>query len=329
MDMVWAIETHGDPLGTLHKVMEQVWKEAGLDGWIISSDALDLREPEAHILDRPGQLPRFNPFHPAMRANMARFIPGILRESQCARFGAVLRPCEIRALNELERLDPFPRERLISLCIDCLGTFPANELEWRAERKASSDELARQILQFAHQGGIAVYRFRPACQVCPSPQAEEADINIGVLGLPARQHILLDVPAEKYAGRLGFQDLPLAVASPDQVARRDRVIGRITSRNHLTRERIVTGPAALVPAYLDALVQQLDRCGDCQKCLEACPICSVRPIQRGPGGGYDRQEVANWLISCAGCGMCEQACEKNLPLSAIFGVIRDQLHAMA
>jgi Fe-S oxidoreductase len=34
-----------------------------------------------------------------------------------------------------------------------------------------------------------------------------------------------------------------------------------------------------------------------------------------------------WMLSCAGCGMCEQACTQHLPLSTIFGHIREQLAA--
>jgi Na+-translocating ferredoxin:NAD+ oxidoreductase RnfC subunit len=31
------------------------------------------------------------------------------------------------------------------------------------------------------------------------------------------------------------------------------------------------------------------------------------------------------MISCAGCGMCEQACPNHLPLVTIFNQIREQL----
>lgn len=341
MDGLWAMETHGDPLSALRRIIGEVWQEAGLDGWIASSDAVngDGQENRAEqeseyvsgagfwIFDHPSQLSQINPFRPVMRANLARFLPGILRERPSARFGALLRPCEMRALHALESLDPFPRERLITLCVDCLGTYPASELQWRAGRKAKPGDLSGGVLQFASQGGVAVYRFRAACQVCPSPKAEGADINIGVLGLPARQHILMHAPQAGLAGQFSYTNLPLAEASPDLVDRRERVAGRVAARNSLTRERIVASLADRIPAHIDALAQQLEACGDCWKCMDACPIWSARRFTRRADGRYDRQEIARWLVSCAGCGMCEQACEKNLPLSAIFGVIREQLRA--
>jgi Fe-S oxidoreductase len=32
-----------------------------------------------------------------------------------------------------------------------------------------------------------------------------------------------------------------------------------------------------------------------------------------------------WLVSCAGCGMCEQSCPNSLPTATIFAHIRRQL----
>jgi predicted aldo/keto reductase-like oxidoreductase len=42
-------------------------------------------------------------------------------------------------------------------------------------------------------------------------------------------------------------------------------------------------------------------------------------------GRYCREDVINWLASCAGCGMCEQSCPQHLPLSAIFTHVKQQL----
>jgi predicted aldo/keto reductase-like oxidoreductase len=40
-----------------------------------------------------------------------------------------------------------------------------------------------------------------------------------------------------------------------------------------------------------------------------------------------REDVVNWLLSCAGCGMCEQSCPQHQPLSAVFSHIREQIDA--
>jgi Fe-S oxidoreductase len=59
--------------------------------------------------------------------------------------------------------------------------------------------------------------------------------------------------------------------------------------------------------------------------MDVCPICSVDRPARTAEGHYDRSGVMRWLVSCAGCGMCEQSCPNHLPISAMFAHIRRQL----
>jgi formate dehydrogenase subunit beta len=328
METTWAVETHGNPLGWVTTLVESIWQEAGLDGLFVSGDTLEEQSAPYYLVEQAAQLQHFNPFRPAMHFNSAHFVPGMLREHPVGRFGVLLRPCEIRALHQLESLDPFARERLITICVDCLGTFAAEDVEWRTERKGSADRLAEDTLKYARQGGISVDRYRPACQVCCTPSAEGANFNIWVIGLPARQYILLNIPAEgdvDWFHPAGFQHID---ADPDMIAMRQRVLERVNTRNHLTRERIVHEVVNLLPANIEAIAAELEACGDCRKCLDACPICSAMHVERGEDGHYSRHQIARWLARCAGCGMCEQACTKGIPLSAVFGAVHDQMRAI-
>lgn len=328
METTWAIDTHGDPLGSLARLVETVWSEVGLSGMLVSSDTMDNPKAAEFILEQPEQLQKFNPFRPAMRANTAAFVPGILREKPSGRYGTVLRPCELRALKQLERLDPFPRERLLTICVDCLGTFPAGDLEWRTRRRGSADSLANDTLMFARQGGISVDRYRPACQLCRSSGAEGADINIWVIGLPARQVMLVNVPPQKLASELRFADSRRVGEEDELLKVRQRVLERVALRNQHSRDRFFRELVDSIPASVEAIAEHLEQCGECRACLEACPICSARPLEREADGRYDRRKIAQWLASCAGCGMCEQACLKNIPLSAVFSVIREHMHVL-
>ncbi len=327
MNTQWALETSGDPLGAVQSFIGSVWSRWGLEGMVVhtNGDAAALTQPR--LVEDPAELGEVNPFKPLMTQNAACVIPGLIRARPKRRLGALLRPCELRALVEMEKGDSFTSENLLTISVDCLGTVPADEYAWRAERKQACGGLAQEALQFARQGGILAYRYRSSCQTCTSPQAQGADLNIYVFGLPVRQHILVETGDPGVAERLGLAAITSGPAEVDLVEAHARVVNRLEETHQRTMERLRQTLAEFLPADVDALVEQLDSCWPCQTCMDVCPICSVRYPQRDEHDHYAREDVLRWMISCAGCGMCEQTCIRHLPLSTIFGHIREQLAA--
>jgi formate dehydrogenase subunit beta len=264
-------------------------------------------------------------------------LPGLLKKYQGARMGALLRPCEMRALTEMTKHAAFKIDNLLTISVDCLGTLPADEYQWRLERADKthpeaatnptemSDELAREALKFAHQGGIVPYRYRSACQVCTSPAAKQANINIHILGLPVRQEMLVSVNDSTLAEHLHLENLTDGQADQSLIIQHERILSKMSERHQRTMDRVNEGMGSLLPADVDAVIRQLESCGECQNCMDVCPICTVDRPKRSADGHYDRSGVMRWLVSCAGCGMCEQSCPNHLPISAIFAHIRQQL----
>lgn len=327
MNTQWIIQTRGDPLGTIRRFVGDLWQQAALDGMLVTANGgseAGLARPL--LIDDPAQLEGFNPFRPVMTINAARLVPELVKHNPQARLGGVLRPCEMRALNEMAKHNGFKLDNFTSISIDCLGTVPADEYRWRAARKGTTGGgLAQESLQFARQGGILGYRYRSACQVCASPAAGEAEVNINILGLPVRQLILVQARSQEIAERLRLQNLSDGAASPEIIEQHAHILARIKERHQNTMRRVENGLGDSLPQDLDALIARLEGCGDCQVCVNVCPICTIDAPQRDEHGHYRRGDVLRWMISCAGCGMCEQACKDRLPLSVIFGHIRSIL----
>lgn len=312
----YQLKTRGDPLEAVSRFIARLWQQERLSAMVLppGDGAREL------IVERPDDLGRLNPFQPLMLVNLAGLLPRLLERYPQGRLGVLLRPCELRALQQLVARGALRTDRLLTICADCLGTFPRDEYDWRLRRKGSPQDLSREALQFAPQGGISAYRYRAACQVCLSPGAVEADVNIGVFGLPVRQVVLI-------LTRNGQPDLNALTdgpADPQLQTDRERVLARLEEGHRRTRQRVLTGLAEVLPPDLDALLDQLEQCGGCQSCLRACPICAV-DFPRRTEGRYNRDDVAHWLVSCAGCGMCEQACPDHRPLSLIFSHLRQKL----
>jgi formate dehydrogenase (coenzyme F420) beta subunit len=334
MNNYWLYDTRGDPLGAVQELIGQVWEQAGLQGVLApySSPNGGDAGPESMLryLEDPEQVWQINIFRPGMSINAARLLPGLLNDHPGQRLGAVLRPCEMRALAAVAERTPLPLDRLVTICVDCLATFPADDLSWRSDRRIPAEDITQDTLRFARQGGVAAYRYRSACQMCSSQAAEAADINVGVLGLPVRRNLLVLTQRELAPGRqldpfYTGTAFPAGPAPQQLIDQRERVLARQSERHDRTRERLKVGLAHVLPRTVQELADQLESCGGCQDCMDACPICSAAPLQRQTDGSYDVQELTCWLLSCAGCGMCEQACSHHLPLTSIFSKLRKEL----
>ena len=333
----WSLETHGDPLGTLREFITQIWLASNLDGMLVTMNGGDDVKAIPGYITNIASLTEVNPFKPLMEINAARLIPDILADYPKSKVGALLRPCEMRALTEMTKHASIDIDNLLTLSVDCLGTLPLDEYQWRLERASKNlpaeqarsinppDELAHEALQFARQGGIIPYRYRSACQVCPSPAAGSADINVHVLGLPVRQQIMVEASDSRIVEAIHLENLTTGKVDPDLALQHEHVVARMCERHQRTMDRVNTGLGSSLPADVDAVIRQLENCGDCQKCLDVCPICSVDRPARSSDGHYDHSGVMRWLVSCAGCGMCEASCPSHLPTSAIFAHIRQLL----
>jgi formate dehydrogenase subunit beta len=320
MSLNWMISTNNDPLGVIRSLLNTVWEQNHIEKALLLTNG-NAKIAEPSIIRSSKQINFFNPFTPVMSVNSASLIPTLV-ENQKPVF-AVLRPCEFRSLQEMIRLKRVETDNLLTICIDCLGTLPLDEYEWRVKRKKTPKEFTQESIRFARQGGIVPYRYRSACQICTSPAITNADINVHILGLPVRQYLLLQFNNEEIATSL--EQLEHYPATTELTLQHQRVVSRVESRGFETRNRIYASLVEYLPENIDQFIEQLNRCGDCRSCMDVCPSCSAVFPRKTHHQGYEREEILEWLISCSECGLCEQSCPDKLPLSIIFSHIRSQL----
>ena len=291
MNTHWKIGTHGDPLGAVRRFIQTVWAQAELEGMLVPLNGNELSVTRPKFIADPKPLEEVNPFKPVMVENAARSVCAEIQEQPDAKLGTILRPCEMRALVEMVKRDSVDLDNLLTISVDCLGSFPADEFQWRAARKEASGGVTQDTIQFAKQGGILAYRYRSACQMCVSPQAKEADLNINIFGLPVRQHILITAQDQETTESLNLDNITDSTADEEMINSHERVLARMKGRLHSTMERVTQGLGDLLPQYIDAVIAQLESCGSCQMCMEACPLCAVNFPQLGPDNRYQREDA--------------------------------------
>lgn len=321
----WMLKTDNDPLARVRNFLKAIWAYADLDGMLIPVYQTGHKSVIQTAVYHPESLQEADPFVPLMQVNASKLVIQMARKHPHEHMAAVLRPCEIRAMYEQVRNSGVNLENWLMIGVDCLACFPLQDFEWRVENAGSVETLTNIVLRNARQGVIALDRFRSACGMCTKPESPQEDICIELLGLPVKETMLVHINNIVIAERLDMEKVCDGLASQELIAQRDYMLRAIEERRERIRERQLSDLAPDLPTDLDQLIEFFTNCQPCVNCMEACPICANELIPAIRNHTVTHEMMRDWLVSCAECGMCEQACPKEMPLAAIMNRISHEL----
>ena len=337
----------GDTLGTLRRFLGDLLESHIIDALLVPQEIAHGRSVVQTLVRDPAYLSAANPLSPVMPVNSAILVSQLTADKPRKKVGAVLKPCEIRALIELVKLRQANIENLTIIGIDCLGTYEVedyarliDEMEGAAEEKGTRvvAELRRRIAEGAEPAPIPL---RPACQICEFPVPKGADIALGLIGV--EQGILITLESE-LAAKLGLAQ----GEAPD----REQAIARVVAARSAARDQTFAEFRQRTKSIAD-FADQFATCIGCYNCAVACPICfckecffrtetfapeSERYFRWAERAGalrmpteillYQLTRLNHMVASCVGCGLCESACPSKLPLTVIFRAVGEEVQKM-
>lgn len=318
----WMLETDNDPLARTRSFLKAIWEYAGLDGMLVPMYQTGHKSVKQTVIHHPDSLKEADPFVPLMQLNASRMVVQWARKHPNDHMAAVLRACEIRALYEQIKNTGVELENWLMIAVDCPSCFPLKDFEWRIDKAGSVEALTKDVLRNARQGGIALDRFRSACGMCTKPGSPHEDICIELLGLPAKDIILVNIYNEVVVEKLDLTKVCDGLAPQELVVQRENMLATIEQRRERIRERQMRDLAPGLPTNLDQLMAFLTNCQPCVSCMEVCPVHTEILIPAVLNHRLTHGMLRDWLVACAECGMCEQACPKEMPLVAIMDRIR-------
>jgi formate dehydrogenase subunit beta len=341
----------GDAVAAFRLFISRLWQEANIDAMLLPMGSLDDTGYSPRTVTRPEDLADLNPYAPIMTTNSASMVGDFLGKNQ-GRLAALLRPCELRALVELEKrrriawnppgtgqvaMRSSLDEWLLIIAIDCPGTLTAAEFNRRVSLQGI-DELTRQALAYGQKNGLKTRQLRTACQICDSIRPQGADITIGLIGADGPTHFLAIARDENIDGIYHLDRLTDRLASEAEIVRREVAVGKITDDHRKRRESMYAVDEGRFD-QLCSLLASFSCCTLCADCLDACPIyegeltgmLGIKGEQKyGAPLLSELVGMGRWLASCSGCGMCQEACEHNISLitliSALSHHIQQELH---
>jgi formate dehydrogenase subunit beta len=318
MNNHWVMSTRGDPLAASRQLLQHVWQAAALDGMVTPLHQAGQVEVESVLVEDPRRLEQADPFVPVMPRNGARRIMELAEAYLRRRLAAVLRACEMRALEVLLREREMKLENWVLIGVDCVACFPLQDYAWRVEKAGSAEALTRQVLRNARQGGISADRFRTACQMCTLPETQHVDLLLAVMGLPVKEVMLVSTRDQATADRLNLAQATQGAAPETLVEQHARMLKTLERRRQRFHDRLLQDLPDTLPVTVEEFMALLAGCQPCQKCLEACPVCRDELKPQFASGNVSLPQVKQWLAACAQCGMCEQACPQGKPLMAVI-----------
>ena len=281
-----------------------------------------------------------DPLPPVMSVQGGKAVSSVTRLGKGnLKIAAVMRPCEVRATNELEKNEQVNPENITLISIDCPGVLPLHDFTSNPEEGLAVFEQAEK----KHDDT----KMRPVCQICDNSSLIAGDLHIGTLGAAKDSVFLI---AHSHKGQEVLQTLQLSskgsLASwKKQVQEKVENKKKQRSMTHKQLKKQIGG--------LENLIDTFSRCLNCHNCMRACPVCFCRLcyfdsekvknvredyMQQAQEKGTLRfppdttlfhiGRMTHMSVSCVSCGACEDACPVSLPVAQVFSMIADETQGL-
>jgi formate dehydrogenase subunit beta len=334
----------GNTLGTVQDFLATWWLRVGLDAMLAPIQLPGEAEVSPQWITDPAELDMVNPFAPIMLDNSATMIEGFVREHPNHHLAVLLRPCELRALVELQKRhrvhyrpasDATSYESLVVIGVDCPGTFFPEEYTRHVHDQREDAEMLHVQMSYGKQASYVPFDVRQTCQLCDSPGPMGADITIGTIGIEPQGELLIIAKDEGLDRSLQLQDMTDGMATERQVVCREMMIGKMVDQRTENRNALLQGHTFGMEE-LSSTLAMFARCTLCADCLDACPLYDGELA--GMLGAGDKHhgpqsllselvKVSRWLASCSGCGMCRESCAHGVPLGQFINVLSHRIQA--
>ena len=296
------------------------------------------------LVSDPKRLAEADPLSPAFPINGSQQLARLTRLPAGGRLAAVLRPCEIRAFNELVKLNQGKREDVVIVGLDCPGALSNTDFRAFVDQHETPDAATQAFCAAAFSGDPShdAVTLTSACRACDHPIPDGADIAVELFGSDPTDG--LTARARTEAGEAVLTGLDLA-PTEGVPAQRKTVITATLEQRKQYREQMFSAVAEATGS-IQGLSTYLADCVNCYNCRAACPVCYCttcvfttdtfhhEPFQylqwsRRKGGVkmptdtlfFHLTRMAHISTACVGCGQCTNACPNDIPLSDLFSSV--------
>ena len=297
------------------------------------------------LINDPDRLADARVWAPVMPINAARAVANLTVTGNKPKLGAVLRPCEVRALVELIKLEQASLDNALIIGVDCPGAYTvADYAQMKREGVDPTAELLAQVSNPSmtpHEG----YQFRKGCRICerPVPEGDHVAVTLGLFGVGEGQ--IMVQARDDVAEALGLE-------GEGEPAGRKTVVDKLVAARTEARDAAFAEFRDRVGS-VEGLLAEFSTCIRCHNCMINCPICYCKEcIFRTATFDHESDLYYRWtdrkgvvrmlpdtilfhltrlnhmVTSCIGCGVCTDACPSDIPVATIFRTVGQKTQAI-
>lgn len=322
-----------DTVGSVNDFLKDILKSKRVQALLVMQEVPSKSMSFPVLISDPEKL-NSNVFTPVLPVSTASIISKITKiESSSKPIGVVIRPCQIRALVELIKLNQANIDNIVIIGVDCMGTFPVNVYSDFPEKTTPTEYMFNNF----DKGSNEIKYLRAACLTCKDPIPRIADIIIGLYGMDPKKELFIQIKSEK--GKNLLEGIKLDTAKDTK--NREKAIKDIQEEKNKNRIEFIKEAEKI--KGIEVLAKFFDKCINCHNCMKVCPICYCREclfdssvfnleankyIGKAEKKGlfkmpndsllFHTTRMNHMVVSCVGCGLCEQACPSDIPLMDII-----------
>jgi formate dehydrogenase subunit beta len=330
---VKAIKIQKSPDHAIQDVLKYLFESNKIDG-VFSLIKKGNANHVYSLITEKELLSEITPTFPLMPVNAGKMISQLTVLGPVKKpIAVVLRPCELRALYELVKIEQAKLDNLLFISFTCGGVLSL---------KLSKNELDRKTQEYRNniKSGESVTGLRETCTMCTEFVPGNADIIIPIIGKDTSQEtnfIMNTEKGEKYLSGISDQRSEQNIESNEiEAVRKKRV----------ERKKIVSENLKLKDLGWNNMINVFGRCISCYACTSVCPVCycvlcyirsgekDKLPLswqkQLNKNGSlripddtvmYHLIRLLHVGVMCVGCGMCSDVCPTDIPIASIFTTV--------
>jgi formate dehydrogenase (coenzyme F420) beta subunit len=297
--------------------------------------------PMPHLFTSVNNTETLAPLAPVAPLSAATQATRVLKQTSERKIAVVLKPCEIRALIELAKLNQcIIDENVIIIGIECRGRLENQAYLTRVKEDVDFPVSFYKNNRF--HDDIAI-----ACQGCTDFMPEQADISIATLDWNDDE-TLLAVNSEKGKRLISKANLK----SSDPTAAKKKEIDDLKDKREKTKKdqlKSINEDIGSIAGFQKVIAE----CINCQNCRTACPVCYCRQcvfktdvFDASPDVLHKRAEkkigiklpqdttmfhmtrMLHIAHACVGCGQCTSACPQLIPVADFFRAAAEKMQKL-